>query len=278
MIETFKILFREKPRVVFAQNPSIVLNYFLLVMRLFFHYKFISDAHFGGVEAFNGSQLFQMALDFNNRHADAVIVTNSDHARHVEEIGGIALICEDPLPDLSMYSEPSSKDGKIVFFICSYDIDEPFKVAFSAAKIIASEGYQFYISGNYRKANINPSDYPHINFLGFVSDTEFYSHLFKSHIVLDLTTHENCLVCGAYEAMAAEKPLVTSKRAVLMRYFSQGTIFTEHDEQSIADAIRYAYEHRKDLIKDIREWKSKAIADNIVRIQEIKKITSTIDI
>jgi len=123
MIETFKILFREKPRVVFAQNPSIVLNYFLLVMRLFFHYKFISDAHFGGVEAFNGSQLFQMALDFNNRHADAVIVTNSDHARHVEEIGGIALICEDPLPDLSMYSEPSSKDGKIVFFICSYDID-----------------------------------------------------------------------------------------------------------------------------------------------------------
>jgi glycosyltransferase involved in cell wall biosynthesis len=269
MIRTLILLVRERPSVVFAQNPSIVLNYFLLILKHFFRYRLVSDAHFGGIEAFNGSRLFQIALDLNNRFADAVIVTNDDHARRVEKIGGKAFVCEDPLPDIVKYSEPSDEGVKIVFFICSYDIDEPFKVAFDAAKILASEGYKFYVSGNYHKANIDAGDYPHINFLGFVAESEFYYYLFKSQLVLDLTTHENCLVCGAYEAMAAGRPLVTSNRAVLKWYFNRGTVFTEHDAQNIASSIRYAYDHRDDLRKDILEWKSQAIADNNEKIRKI---------
>jgi len=269
MKRTLMILLYERPKVVFAQNPSIVLNYFLLLLRPIFRYSFISDAHFGGIEAYNGSRLFQMALDLNNRCADAVIVTNNDHALHVKRLGGKAFVCEDPLPDISRYAKPSHEEEKIVFFVCSYDIDEPYTVAFDAAKNLMSDGFGFYVSGNYRKADIHPEDYPHIHFIGYVSESEFYAYLYKSQVVLDLTTKENCLVCGAYEAMAAERPLVTSNSEVLKRYFHKGTVFTEHNVQSIARSIRYAYDHRQELRDYINEWKSQAIIDNNEKIRSI---------
>ncbi len=269
MLKTMLILFKVRPKVVFAQNPSVVLNYFLLLLKPLFRYRFVSDAHFAGVEAFNGSRLFQMVLNMNNRLSDAVIVTNNDHALRVEKIGGKAFVCEDPLPDISKYYEPSQKNEKIVFFICSFDIDEPYEVAFNAAKLLYNEGYRFYVSGNYRKADINPLNYSHINFLGYVSESSFYSYLYKSQVVLDLTTNENCLVCGAYEAMAAKKPLVTSNRKILKSYFYQGTIFTEHDEQGIAQAVRYAYEQRNELKNDISKWTSQVAIDNNNKIHRI---------
>jgi glycosyltransferase involved in cell wall biosynthesis len=95
--------------------------------------------------------------------------------------------------------------------------------------------------------------------MGFVPDQQFYELLFQSDVVLDLTEHENCLVCGAYEAMAAERPLVTSDRACLREYFYQGAIFTQHDCGSIAEAIKTAYRERFKLSESIREWKERTL-------------------
>lgn len=257
--DTIATVRREKPAVVFAQNPSIVLNYLLLLARVLFGYRFVTDAHFGGVIAYNGNYLFQKALDLCNRSADLVIVTNRDHAAHVESIGGQALVCEDPLPDLARYDSGAAPEDRSVFFICSFDIDEPYESAFEAAHELSAESFRFYVSGNYAKVGIDPSDYPHVSFLGFVPEQHFYERLYQSDIVLDLTEHENCLVCGAYEAMAAERPLVTSDRACLRAYFDQGTVFTAHDSASIAEAIREAYRDRFRLRDNIREWKGRAV-------------------
>lgn len=257
--KTIATVYREKPDVVFAQNPSIVLNYLLLLARVLLRYTFVADAHFGGVVAYNGNPLFQKALDISNRLADLVIVTNQDHAAHVKSIGGQSLVCEDPLPDLARYNSGGNPEDKSVFFICSFDIDEPYESAFDAASELSVDNFKFYVSGNYAKVGINPSAYPLVNFLGFVPEKHFYERLYRSDIVLDLTEHENCLVCGAYEAMAAERPLVTSDRACLRAYFDKGTVFTAHDSKSIAEAIRGAYQDRFRLRDEIREWKGRVV-------------------
>jgi len=271
IVKTFLLLIKEKPKVVFAQNPSVILNLFLLILRPIFQFKILSDAHFGGVEAYNGSRIFQKILDYNNRCMDAVIVTNMEHARHIERVGGKAFVCEDPLPDLSRFYKPNMDGEKNVFFICSYAIDEPYTIAFDAARLLFDEGYRFHVSGNYQKVGIDPKMYPHIHFLGFVSESEFYKTLFQSQVVLDLTSRENCLVCGAYEAMSALKPLVTSDRLVLRQYFNRGTVFSEHNLQSIADSVRYAYENRDILEKEIHMWVIQSkddIANKITNIRE----------
>lgn len=269
-IETVILLFKNRPKVVFTQNPSIVLNYLLLILRPFLKYKLICDLHFIGVVTCNGNRLLQKALNLVNRNADAVIVTNMDHKRYVEMIGGSAFICQDPLPDISKYFLPVNENEKKVFFICSYDPDEPYRIAFEAAELLWEKGYRFYVSGNYHKACIDPRNYPHINFLGYINTLDYYSHLFESQVILDLTEFDNCLVCGAYEAMAAERPFVTSKHLALKEYFHKGTVFTEHSPESIAEAVQCAYENRSALRVEIENWKKDATINLSGRIKEIK--------
>lgn len=259
LMKTIATVLREKPNVVFAPNPSIVLNYLLLLARMVFRYTFVTDAHFGGIIAWNGSFLLQKALNFCNKSADLVIVTNSAHANYVQSIGGKALICEDPLPDLTKYYSGKETSGKIVFFICSFDVDEPHHVVFEAAKILAADGFKFYVSGNYTKEGIEPTEYPEVSFLGFTPEHQFYERLFQADVVVDLTENENCLVCGAYEAMVAEKPLVTSDTVCLRNFFDQGTVFTEHNSSSVAEAVRTAYLERSRLKAEIQKWKERRI-------------------
>jgi hypothetical protein len=267
---TIFLLWRRRPSVVFAQNPSIVLTYLLILLKSPFKYTFVSDAHYAGVMAANGNRLFQKALDFCNRRADFVIVTNEEHGKHVEAAGGRALVCEDPLPDLGKYAKPGSEQSKKIFFICSFDIDEPYMDAFEAARILQEDGYVFWVSGNFNKAGIKPAAWPHVRFLGYMPEAEFYSHFAESQVVVDLTNQENCLVCGAYEAMTLEKPLVTSKTLVLQNYFTGGTVFVDHKPESIASGVRLAYEKKNELQLQIREWKRRVVTDNAKKIETIR--------
>lgn len=256
--DTLALVWREQPQVVFAQNPSIVLNYFLLVLRPFFSFRFVTDAHYGGIVAHTGSKTLQKTLDLANRSADLVIVTNARHAAHVQQIGGTPVVCPDPLPDLGGHGAADMPSDKSVFYICSYDIDEPFEAVFQAAELLANDGFTVFASGNYRRAGIDPARYPHVKLLGFVPENDFYRQLFASAVVVDLTDNEDCLVCGAYEAMVAEKPLVTSSTASLREFFNKGTIFTRHDSASIAEAVRVAYRDRERLRDEICAWKVQA--------------------
>jgi glycosyltransferase involved in cell wall biosynthesis len=275
LICTFKTLLtlmRGNPRIVFAQNPSLILNYILLIARIFFRYKLVSDAHYAGVIAFNGNSLIQRALDLCNRLVDLVIVTNTEHLAYIHNIGGKAIVCEDPLPDIGQYYADENISEKTVFYICSYDIDEPYDAAFEAARLLSKEDFKFFVTGNYKKANLVPSDYPHITFLGYLPKAEYYTKLFQTNIVLDLTDNENCLVCGAYEAMTAERPLVVSDTICLKNYFTKGTVFTKNDKNSIADAIRQAYRNRSTLKKEIADWKQSIYAHQDARVSDIYRV------
>lgn len=251
---TLAILWSEKPNIVICQNPSIVLTILLLGLRGFFRFKVSIDAHFGGIDASNGSKASQQILDWCNRVADLVIVTNESHADQVRSLEGRAFVCPDPLPDLSAYNHLKKEFSKKVFLICSYDVDEPFKEVFKAAELLVSEGFRFFVSGNYRKARIFPDDHPWLKLLGFVSEEEFYKHLFSSQLVIDLTDNDNCLVCGAYEALAAGKPLILSRKNALQEYFTNGTIFTENQAMDIAVAVRAAYSERERLVEEGYQW------------------------
>lgn len=254
---TFSIVRKEGPKVIICQNPSLILTLFLLSMRKWMGFRLAVDAHFGGVESYTGTSALQRVLDSCNRSADLVIVTNDGHADHVRRIGGQAFVCADPLPDLSAYRGCSIEERRKVFFICSFDIDEPYHEVFSAAEMLRDSGFQFAVSGNYFKAGIAPDRFPNVCFLGFVPEHEYYSHLYSSEVVIDLTEHDNCLVCGAYEAIAAEKPLVLSKKRALESHFRDSAVFTENDSASIANAVILAYEDRVRLRESCVRWAAK---------------------
>jgi glycosyltransferase involved in cell wall biosynthesis len=273
-IKTISVLRNKKPKVVFVQNPSIFLCLLVLHLRWMFGFKVVLDAHWGGVEAPNGSSALQQIIDYCNRKADLVIVTNTNHFGWIESLGGRAVACPDPLPNLERYRLKSTKDQgeKSAFLICSFDVDEPFLEALQAFEILRKEGFRCVVSGNYRKVGLDPAQYPSIIFTGFAPEEQFYKILFESSVAIDLTNFENCLVCGAYEAMSAEVPLVLSDKKCLREYFNRGVVYTSNNPDSIAEAIRRAYADRHRLLEEIQIWKIEKAHENR---ETLKRIVET---
>jgi spore maturation protein CgeB len=91
-------------------------------------------------------------------------------------------------------------------------------------------------------------------------------------VIVDLTAIEDCLVCGAYEAVALGRPLVTSDTAALRAYFRQGTVYSRHDSVSLAAAITYALAHRERLAAEMRELKPDLIASWTTQRDALRRV------
>jgi len=272
-IATLRLLARERPSVVFASNPSLVLTFLLLACRRLFGFSFVSDAHYGGIVAVTGSAFLQRCLDFANRRAAFVIVTNAGHAAKVRGLGGRPLVCPDPLPELSAGECPPAAladADKPVLFACSYAIDEPYAAVFEAARDLARRGFTVFASGNAARAGLSPEAVPHVRLLGFVDRATYEGFVRHSALVLDLTNWEDCLVCGAYEAMAAGTPCVVSRTAALMELFTHGTVFSSHEPDQLVRAVVSAYERRDALRAQIPEWVARHVAAVRERVAAIR--------
>lgn len=277
---TLRLLVTARPSVVFAPNPSLVLTYLLLACRAPFGFRLVTDAHYGGVVSVTGSRLVQRLLDVANARADVVIVTTRAHADRVRRAGGRPFICPDPLPRIGdSPSRPAGMNGaeKSVLFVCSFDLDEPFPAVFEAAAALARHGFTLFASGRYSRAGLTAETVPHAVLLGFVDRPTYDAYLRHVDVVLDLTTCEDCLVCGAYEAMAAGKPCVLSRTAALTDLFTHGTVFSSHDPDAIVNAVLSAYERRDVLGAQIAEWRERhreSIRERIASLRATARLAS----
>ena len=61
--------------------------------------------------------------------------------------------------------------------------------------------------------------------------------LFSVDAVMVLSTAIHTMLCGCYEALGAEKPLITSNQIVLREYFS-GAVFVENTTIGISNGIK----------------------------------------
>lgn len=239
--KTFVLLFknRGKGKTVFVQNPSIVLSFIAVLCKKILAYRVVVDAHNSGV--FPRREL-QFIADFINRHADYVIVTNQGLAAHVTALGGCPVILPDPLPDVSVQDALPSPWGAIprrsVMAICSWASDEPYVEIIGAAALLPN--VQFYITGNSkgRESAYGQSLPPNVVLTGYISDNDYHVLLKTAGVVLDLTTRDDCLVCGAYEAISACKPVVLSDTQALRAYFDPEASFVANEASAIALCLK----------------------------------------
>jgi glycosyltransferase involved in cell wall biosynthesis len=228
----------------------------LLVLRKWYGFRLVSDAHYGGVTTGGLSWMPQRLLDFHNAHVDLAVVTNERHARFVSSLGTRTYVCQDPLPDIpnTFESHPALGD-RSVLLICSFAADEPYQAAFEAFRELHQEGFTLFVSGNYRKTGTDLlSRFPWVRFLGFLPTIEYYAYLLSASVVMDLTTVEDCLVCGAYEALAVKKPLILSKTTALSEYFGNAVVLTDNTSEGIRQSVRSAFAHRDELVQKASNW------------------------
>lgn len=243
LLKTIKVLNKCNPKYVFAQNPSAVLSIVTISLKRIKKYKVIIDAHNSGIYGpEDRTSLIKRINKYIIRSVDAVIVTNDGLASYVESVGGNPIVLPDPLPKFNTElpsAQAIEKKRKLkAFCITSWSMDEPYLNILDAASNFEKD-IDFYFSGNFNKVKNELSDRlsNNINLLGFIDEEEFFNHLFTSDFCIDLTNRSDCMVCGAYESISAEKPIILSSTDVQKSYFSKGAIFCDNTSCGISDAI-----------------------------------------
>lgn len=262
LLKTTRILLRERPSLVFCQNPSLILSAFLVSIKGVAGFNVCVDAHNAGLFPKEGQSALLGALSrYIQKRADLTIVTNEQLQLHVENNGGNAFILQDKIPAIPTRSPRKLGEGFTLLFICSYGEDEPYEKVFEAARTL-DPGVHVYVTGNYRKRNINPVSMPgNVTLMGYVSEDEYVDMLNSVDATIDLTARDDCLVCGAYETVAVGKPQILSDTRALRSYFHKGAIYTSHSAQSIGNAIHNLIANHQQLREGTKELKDQLQED-----------------
>lgn len=271
---TIKLFWKEKPDVVISQNPSVVLTMLNVLSSKIFRFKSGVDAHNGALALEkNDSPLKKKVAKFLQKHADFTIVTNIALQVEVEKNGGHGFVLPDKIPSIKNNGKLPLAHKHNVLFICSFANDEPYDEVFKASKILDSD-IGIYVTGNPR-GRVNEDNLPtNVHLTGYLPWDDFDKMLYSVDAIIDLTTRENCLVCGAYEAVAVKKPLITSDTHVLKSYFSEGTFYTDNTAKSIAESIVNACNpiRNKVCISDMHQLNYKLKVDWSTRIQRLREM------
>jgi glycosyltransferase involved in cell wall biosynthesis len=250
-------VFRKGYTVVFVQSPSVFLMGFSVFFNLFFRVTLIVDAHNSGIYISEGKYKILNRLNFwFLRRASLVIVSNQKLVKFLESYGIRSIAFPDPLPAIQ---DSGLRNDQLphydIFIVCSWAEDEPIHLYIRVIKKL--KHLKFGISGNYTKSGLNFIDMPeNLDLLGFIPEKDYFNYLRVSNLIVDLTLRENCLVCGAYEAISVGTPVILTDNAVGREIFSGGVVFSECNDSSFLSSINYALEHQESLIDEIGVTKS----------------------
>lgn len=240
--KTILLVLRRRPSVLFVQNPSMILATVACLIGPLLGVPVVVDRHTTfligkDVRASFRRRVFWMLHLFTLRRAALTIVTNATLADMVRAAGGTPVVLPDRIPSLRPVSDYQTVGAPCVVCPASYGEDEPVETILEACRQLPP-GTHIYITGNFRKYNPSlPRRAPaNVTFTGFLSEQDYTDLLFAADAVLALTTAECCMLCACYEALAAEKALITSDLAALHDYFHRA-VFVRNTPESIARGI-----------------------------------------
>lgn len=242
IFRTLSNIRQHKPEILFVQNPSIILALTAVIYNKLTKLPVVIDAHNAGVfPSDNDKSLLNRLARFILKNTPLTIVTNNKLAEYVVAVGGRATVLPDPLPEIPDNNARKKLKGRVnALFICTWADDEPYQNVIEAAKLLDEDIY-IYITGNAKGKDKFFAPLPeNIILTGYLSEADFNAMLYSCDFILDLTTREDCLVCGAYESLAANRPMILSDTTALKKYFKNSAIYTDNTIQSIAEQISFA--------------------------------------
>ncbi len=249
-ITTFRVLMREKPAVVFVQNPPIFAALVVYLYAKLWPAQYIIDAHTGALLEWRW-QWSMFLFAFLARRAIATIVTNEHLAAMVEAWGAKTFIIAD-IPTTFPQSKPFPLNGKFsVAVVNTFSPDEPVEEILEAAASLPE--VQFYITGDPIRAKERFLQNPpgNVKFTGFLPDEEYLGLLQSAQAIMVLTTVDHTMQRGACEAVSLGKPVITSRWPLLQTYFHKGTIHVDNTSRDIQAGVRKMQRERGVLEKEV---------------------------
>lgn len=283
IFQTIWVVLKERPKILFVQNPSMILAALACIIKRLSGIPVIVDRHttfrLGKEKGGSLRVWFFMRLHyFTLRNADLTIVTNRYLADLVEEAHGKAAILPDKLPEFGRVTPIPLECEKNIVLISSFGEDEPFANVIQTARRLKGSGICIHITGDVKKADpsIRNEQIDSIKFTGFIPDEMYPAYLRSADAVMVLTTADHCMLCGCYEAVSLERPLITSRTRVLQDYFS-GALFVEDDSDQIYNAIVEVLDNPERYAASVRDCKERIAQSWMIAFQDIEGMISEIE-
>lgn len=273
--ETIIKINRFKPSTLIVQNPSIVLTLLAVMLKPLFKYQLIVDAHNEAIQPFTHNYwIIRVISNFLIKFSNYTIVTNMYLAKIVECNEGQAVILPDRLPKIGKLENIDiNKYTFNIILIATYAADEPIKEIIEAACELENE-ITLYVTGNNSKLDKEfKKQLPdNIVFTGFLSNKSYWSYLKSANAIIDLSLKDNCLVCGAYEGIAVEKPLILSGSQATKDYFSKGVVYTDNSKEDIKKCYISMIKNYNHLCQEILELKNVIQNEWIEKANRLKEV------
>lgn len=261
---TVTYLVKSRPKLVFCQNPSIVLTSLLCFFKPLLSYTLIVDRHsnfkFHTLNSSNPKWLiFHWLSKVTLKYADLTIVTNDYLKSYINSFNGRAAVLPDKLPALEGTEKTTLKGLINYVFVATFSEDEPIEEMIAAASAV-DKSKHIYITGNYRKykniARLQSTLPENVTLTGFISEEEYRSLLSSADVIIVITTQEHTLTCGAYEAVALEKPMILGNTNTIKNYFSSGALYASIKPDDLAAKINAAGESTARLQGEVKKLKA----------------------
>ena len=273
-VKTLKVLKMERPDLVFVQNPPLYSLLPVFLYARWYHKKYIIDSHTRTfcVERIH-HRLFLQLHRYFSRFATVLLLHNEDLSPIGKSWRAPFFILEDRIPPFDLPPKRNGEKKKpTLAVICSFSPDEPIREILEAAERL--EKVHFNLTGN-NENFINEWRLTHpsnITFTGFLEEGEYLRLLQESDAILVLTKRPFTLLCGAYEAVAVGRPLITSNLPLLKRHFQKGTIHVENTPEGIEGGIRRALSSLDRLSEEIIELKKEKEKEWKRRFEILQKV------
>ena len=257
--KTLLLIIGRRPRILFVQNPSLNLAALASFIGKISKIRVIIDAHNAGIFPLEGrfNMLNKLAL-IANRFADVVVVSNDNLKDYLVENGVVSITIPDPIPLISQGQSTMLDSTKFnIVYVCSWSSDEPYAEVIRAADLL-DDAYRIYITGK-EPGDIRTDafiDHNKLFLTGYLTDEEYESLLSSCDAVMVLTERDNCLLCGAYEGVSLEKPLILSDTNMLRSYFDKGAVYTKNSAKEISIAIKNVKNEHQRFQAEVKQLKS----------------------
>jgi hypothetical protein len=195
---------------------------------------------------------------------NAVIVTGTRLAQIAAEAGCTAFVLHDVVEELAPGaggdgSAISGDQGRPrVLVPLAHAHDEPVGEIIAAAA--RTPDIEWQLTGR-APASLRAAAPAKVVFTGFVSESSYLALLGASTAVVALTTAEDTMQRAGYEAMMAQKPLVTADTRVLAEFFGDSAVLVQPRTTDIAEGVVRAVAGAAELAGRMRATKLRKLAE-----------------
>lgn len=259
-MQTWRLLIDEHPDIIFVQNPPIFSVLVVFLYSKLHKAQYVIDSH---TAAFL-SPKWRWALGLHralSRQALVTIVHNESQEEIVKQWKCCYRVLADPLKGYPKGTPFALTKEFNIAVISTFNEDEPLDVVFASAGLLPDVA--FYITGDSKRipSSLLAKKPANCKLTGFLTYDQYIGLLNGVDVIMDLTTRDHTVLCGAFEAVSLGKPLITSNWEILRNHFPIGTVHIPNTVEGVEKGIRQAQLELSVLQRDILILKERLLVE-----------------